>query len=407
MFFAQLGVRNVQSYSNNMYICRRMKKTGILVTALLMGGTLQAQQAQVTLDKGLTITSADEKYSITVKPRLSNLIEADWDNDGHHAGTDLVVNKARLALSGHVFSKQLTYSLQFGFSKGDTKSPLANHTNIIRNAIIYYQPSPAWKFGFGQAKINANRAHMNSSQNLEFTSRSITDGAFELDRDYGIFLEHNRHLGGSADWKFLGSITSGEGRNYGKSANSGLAYTARVELYPFGKFTATSEGDLKGEEHPHLMVGVAVSYNDRAVRTGGQGGNLWVDGGTRSMKGYFADMVFKYQGFALAADVMGRNADTPVVDKQYIYKGWGYNVQGSYTWQGKWALALRNANLFPAEEIRPLVGYKTSNQSTLAVTRYIVDHRVKIGADVSYTHRSEATEVYNRWQLRCVAELGF
>lgn len=69
------------------------------------------------------------------------------------------------------------------------------------------------------------------------------------------------------------SITTGDGRNFRLSTNSGLAYTARVELFPLGRFKAlgdVTEGDFEREETPKLMIAGAYSYNDRAARIQGE-----------------------------------------------------------------------------------------------------------------------------------------
>ena len=53
-----------------------------------------------------------------------------------------------------------------------------------------------------------------------------------------------------------------------------------------------------------------------------------------------------------------------------------------------------------------MVGYKNFNQTTVAVTKYLIGHNLKLQADASYNHRADAADAYNRWQLRFVLEAG-
>lgn len=205
----------------------------------------------------------------------------------------------------------------------------------------------------------------------------------------------------------------GEGRNWGKSSSqSGFAYSGRLELFPLGSFKGKGEafeGDYEHEEQPKLMLGGGISYNDKATRLNGQTGDFLPNGETRSLKSYFADLVFKYRGFAFAADFMGRACSDPLFDaapETAIFAGKGVNVQASYMLPKHWSLALRNATLFPDEEICPVVGYKQFNQTTLGITKYLMGHNFKVQADASYNHRTEALAGYDRWQFRFVLEVG-
>ena len=52
------------------------------------------------------------------------------------------------------------------------------------------------------------------------------------------------------------------------------------------------------------------------------------------------------------------------------------------------------------------MGYKNYNQTTVAVTKYLIGHSLKVQADASYNHQSEALLPYNRWEFRFQVELG-
>ena len=366
---------------------------------------------EVSAGNGVTIASKDENYSLTIKARMAGGIGLDFDEEGGLTNTNFALQKARLNLSGCLVSKKLTYSLQFGFAPADTKVLPNGNASFVRDAVLHYKPNSHWQLSFGQTKVKANRAHMTSSQLLAFTGRSIDDGPFQQDRDFGFFAEYSHKLTGNAHVAVKGSVTSGEGRDYGVTQKSGLSYNARLELYPFGQFEgggAFSEIDLAHEQTPKLMLGGAFTYNDRAKRIGGQTGAHTADGRGHDLNQFYADLAFKYQGFALQADLMGRHTTQPVISADnYIYKGIGYNFQASYNLPcRKWTMALRNSTLVPDSDVRGLVGYKRDNQTTAALTYHLLDNRVKVQAEASYNYQSESTKAYNRWQCGMVLELG-
>ena len=56
--------------------------------------------------------------------------------------------------------------------------------------------------------------------------------------------------------------------------------------------------------------------------------------------------------------------------------------------------------------MQPIVGYKKYTQTTLAVTKYLIGHSLKIQADASYNSKRASVEPDDRWQLRFQVELG-
>ena len=367
----------------------------------------------IEVGKGVSFQARNKTFGMTMRARMQSLLEFDLDEDFHHTMTDAEVKRIRLNFEGYVLSPKLLYSIQLGFAPNDMKTAPNGNSNVVRNAILFYKPNSHWNFGVGQAKIKANRAHSTSSSALEFADRSIVDGQFQLDRDFGFFAESYYTLAASFDVAAKASITMGEGRNWGKSSSqSGFAYMGRLELFPLGSFKGKGEafeGDYEHEEHPKLMLGGAFSYNDKATRLNGQTGDFLPTGETRSLKSYFADVVFKYRGFAFAADFMGRACSQPLFPNEpetSIFVGKGVNVQASYMLPKHWSLALRNATLFADEKIRPAVGYKQFNQTTLGITKYLMGHNFKVQADASYNHRTEAITGYDRWQFCFVLEVG-
>lgn len=391
-----------------------MKAISIIPLCVLLAIPIciQAQEkgAKVNfkIGDGVTVSSANEKFSLNLKADFSAGVNFDVDKDEDVRSTSFNIVKARLNLSGNLLGPKLTYSLQFGFSPADTKTLPNGNSSFVRDAVIHYKPNSHWQLSFGQTKVKANRAHITSSQLLTFVGRSIVDGPFQQDRDFGVFAEFNHSLIGKSHIAIKGSVSSGEGRDFGITRKSGFNYNGRLEIFPMGRFTDKgefSEIDLIHEPTPKLMIAGAFSYNDRALRLGGETGAISTDGG-HDLHQYYADIAFKYQGFTLHADFMGRYTERPIISAdQFIYKGLGYNTQINYNFpRRKWTLAARFSSLIPHREVRIAAGYKQQQQTTLAATYHLNGYKLKAQAEASYNNRIEALTPYNRWQFGVIIE---
>ena len=367
----------------------------------------------IEVGRGITFRPRNNLFEMTLRFRMQNMVGLSFDRDFSLTQTEARVKRLRLRFDGYIYSPKLVYSIQLGFTAYDAEVLPNGNMNIVRDAIVYYVPNARWNIGFGQTKIKANRARINSSSALQFVDRSIVNSQFNLDRDFGLFGEYNMHEGEGFNLSAKGSVTLGEGRNWGSTSNGGMIYMGRLELYPLGRFSAKGdllEGDFDYEEQVRILLAGAYAYNHKATRLQGPRGAVMPDGATRNLGSYFVDFILKYRGFAFYTDFMGRTCDEPLFDEDtnaFVYKGSGVNIQTSYLFNNKWEVALRNSTLLPDAEVRPLAGYRSWNQTTLGVTRYIIGHSLKVQADLSYNHRSESlTPNYNRWELRFQVELG-
>ena len=350
-------------------------------------GELLAQlrnMPNIEIGKGITFRPKNDWFELTMRFRMQNLLALSFDDDFTLTKTEARVKRLRLRFDGYIYSPKLVYSVQLGFTSYDTEPLPGGDMNIVRDAIVYYVPNATWNIGFGQTKIKANRARINSSSALQFVDRSIVNSEFNLDRDFGFFGEYNMRHGEGFNLSAKGSVTLGEGRNWGSSPTGGLAYTGRLELYPLGRFKSKGdviEGNYEFEERVKILLAGAYSYNHKASRLKGQRGA-----------------------------VMGRSCSDPLFSPEtgaFVYNGQGLNVQTSYLFNKKWEIALRNSTLFPDSEVQPLAGYRNWNQTTLGITRYIIGHSLKVQADMSYNTRSRSIDPnYNRWEIRFQLELG-
>ncbi len=268
-------------------------------------------------------------HELTMRFRMQNLLALSFDDDFTLTKTEARVKRLRLRFDGYIYSPKLVYSVQLGFTSYDTEPLPGGDMNIVRDAIVYYVPNAAWNIGFGQTKIKANRARINSSSALQFVDRSIVNSEFNLDRDFGLFGEYNPLRGEGFNLSAKASVTLGEGRNWGSSPTGGLAYTGRLELYPLGRFKSKGdviEGNYEFEERVKILLAGAYSYNHKASRLKGQRGAVMPGDATRNLGSYFVDFILEYRGFAFYTDFMGRSCSDPLFSPEtgaFVYNGAG------------------------------------------------------------------------------------
>ncbi|WP_050977555.1 hypothetical protein [Nitritalea halalkaliphila] len=243
--------------------------------------------------------------------------------------------------------------------------------------------------GFGQVKLPGNRQRVISSGNLQFADRSIVNGLLTLDRDFGLYTYYTvpQKLTGQQVWQVKTAITSGDGRN-ALAINNGLAYTGRLEWLPFGYFSNNgdySEGDIEFEPRPKLSLGFTYSANQKAVRTQGQLGAELFE--ARNLNSLIADMMFKYQGWALMSEYMQRNSPDPITtneagDIRLVVVGRGINTQLSRMVGPRLELAARYAYVVPNQN--PSAIRQRVDEGLLGATKYLNGHRIKVQANVGY-----------------------
>ncbi|MGV3611630.1 MAG: porin [Fluviicola sp.] len=376
----------------------------ILFFSTLLIGTSLFSQKKIDLSiltkpqKGIEFVGKDSLFSMRIQFRMQNraaFLTRD-DKDFSAGSYEFRVRRLRLKLEGFVYSPKLTYKVQLAFSRGDMdwdmtqESNVNTSVNIVRDAVVYYEPWKDIKFGFGQTKLPGNRQRVISSGDQQFADRSIVNATFNMDRDFGFFgsYKHN-YFGVSA------SLTSGEGRN-STGSNSGLSYTGRAEVLPFGAFADKNdyqEGDLAREQKPKLSIGASYNFNDDAVRAGGQlGRDLYTK---TDMETFSLDLLFKYKGFALYSEFMQRNCSNPItftsdsLTIQPVFAGYGFLQQVSYLFKSNWEIALRYAEVTPFSSVYnnpdfTSVNLKKNQEFQLGVTKYLYGHRVKVQGNILY-----------------------
>jgi phosphate-selective porin OprO and OprP len=369
--------------------------------------------------RGFGLVTKDSTFSLNFQFRMQNRAtyvsksESDFDPESF----EFRVRRLRFKFEGFVYNPKLTYYIQLSVSRGDMDWRVADNSvinsspNIVRDAVIYYSPSKRVRFGFGQTKLPGNRQRVISSGDQQFVDRSIVNATFNIDRDFGFFAQYTGNF-----VNLRGALTSGEGRNAlperASPANNGLAYTGRIELLPLGKFTGTNdymEGDLEREPKPKISAALTYSYNDQAVRVGGQLGNdLFA---ARSISNLSADVLFKYNGWSFYNEYMKRDANNPITENgtrtRHIFVGEGYLSQLSYLFKNNFEVAGRVSQINPSSDIETIE--MQVRQAEFGVTKYLVGHRLKIQANILHQSRHNLeTSSYDGglWSALFQVELG-
>lgn len=363
--------------------------------------------------KGLGLTSPDSIFQLNIRFRMQNRATFNHFEDGEES-IDAQVRRLRLRFDGYVGNPQFMYSIQLSFAPEDVgEIEDGKNINIIRDAVVVYKPNSHWDFSFGQTKLPGNRQRLNSSGGLQLTDRSINNARFNIDRDFGLQIHNTNEFEDKFSYNFRTAISMGEGRNWTDNNDTGLALTGKAEIYPFGAFKKTGayfEGDLMREEKPKLMLSGAYSQNNQAKRERGQTGQELFD--SRTIRSAFADLIFKYDGWAFMSAFMTRMTNDPLTinpedvnDVRYVFVGKGIDFQGSYLFRNNYEIIGRYSNQWVDDEIRMFE--PNTQQFSLGLTKYIWEHAFKLQAEATYETRDYfLDEDTNNWYVRFQVEIG-
>lgn len=344
---------------------------------------------------GVVFQSADSNTRVLMRFRMQNwatyTTRTQFDDDERDlsAGTmDFVTRRTRVRFGGSLFDPRLTFNLQLSFSRSDMDWTDTQFPNVIRDAMVFWNFDKNLQIGFGQTKLPGNRQRVISSADLEIPDRSIVNGAFNLDRDFG-FQGFWRPVHGDVIVNLRGAVSSGDGRNQPAIPGGGLAYTGRVEVLPLGAFTNGGdyfEGDLMRESKPKVSIGVSYQHNENQTKTRGSLGRALY--AQRTADVLYADILLKYQGFSLYSEYAQRNADNPVTykdttkkDYAAIFVGTGYMAQATYVFPSMWNVGVRYAVVDAGNQLAGLSEYTKQTNIAGVLGYYINKHRIKANVE--------------------------
>lgn len=404
-----------------------MKKL-LFITVLLLSLMSFAQEAKIqekttdkkvdlksyyNSDKKLGFTQHDSLFQVNIGFRIQS--RAGYQKaEGETGVVEGEIRRMRLKLDGFVYNPKFGYKVELGFSAGDLGViKVGNNENVILDGVLFYKPTKNWTIAFGQTKLPGNNQRVVSSGSLEFTDRTINNSKFNIDRDFGVFIDYSKESPTSFAYALKGALTKGEGRNWVKTEDDGVALTGKVELFPLGSFTKSGshfEGDLLREKTPKLMLSGSFSQNNNARRAQGQLGSELFE--KRTIQSLFFDTMLKYNGWAASASYMSRMSDNPITvnplditKTQAVFVGHGIDTQLSYVFPSKYQIAGRYSIQSVDNEIHTFT--PNTDEYAVSFSKYILDHKLKVQTECSYENKTYFSgNTTGSWYVRFQVEIG-
>lgn len=344
------------------------------------------------LGKGFTLTSADEKFQLSLGGRIQTRYTF-TDGEVNSLTPDSSrweVRRMKVWLNGYAYTTDLSYLLQLDFVQGGS-------TRIIDHAYFNYRFLDEVQLLAGQTKVPFGRQWLNSSGSQQFVDRSLTSDTFRPGYDTGVKLGGDL-FGGLSTYE-IGAY-GGAGQSATRAANGDnttTAIAARVTANPFGKMPY-SEVDFDNSAKPLLSIGAnyygntlkktgATSFEANNVTLAGTSGWLGRSAGQFNatekvgIDSYGVDAAFKWQGlFALGEYLYGRAEGD---DSGSKLRAHGWFAQAGYCIIPKTLeVAARYSFVDPDRE--------ASNDQrvdvTGAVSYYFNKHNLKLQGDITNAH---------------------
>lgn len=383
-----------------------MKKILALSMLVILGITSFAQiNYKGSFGKGIRFETEDGSFGLKIGVR----VQPRWDfvvteQDGvDHFEQQAWVARGRLKFDGFMVNPDLRYKIEFDVVGG-----------YVRDAMVKYRFAKHSDLWFGQGKLPGNRERVVSSGNLQFVNRSIFNNYYNIDRDVGIQFHHFFEVGEKFIVKDMWALSTGTGIR-DKQFKPEPSLTGKIELLPMGEFTgkgAYISGDLKRESSLKMAIAFGADYNMGSYKNLSHIGTV-LDA-NRDVLTLNADILLKLKGWSFMGEwgmrslpTSSENAviyDDNALATEAYYTGWGMNAQTGYLFKNNWEVSLRYAFTTPDDLIeKELISYNFYEQQTdhtIGVSKYIVGHKLKIQADITYRERAvSANQTLGRLQM--------
>lgn len=370
----------------------------------------------------LKIVAKDSSFSMNFSARFQGLYTTNWISTGEDQaflsdGSSMMIRRSRLKFNGFAYSPRLRYKMEFGLSNRDMAGAsifTSNAPRLILDAVLQWNFYKNFELWAGQTKLPGNRERVISSGDLQFVDRSLLNSRFNIDRDVGIQLRHNFNPSGEWIIREIFAISQGEGRNVTTGNVGGYQYTTRLEVLPFGYFTANGDyvgSDLQREPFPKLSVAGGFDHNADAVKTRSNSGTYMVtDSGYHqtNITTVFIDAMFKYSGFSFMGEFVNRSAEEPIARNEdgtltgeVVNVGNGINLQAGYLLKNNMEFAGRYTKI----GLDQITGVGREQQYTLAISKFFAAHKLKIQSDISYLDSKNDTT--NQFLYRLQFDIHF
>lgn len=362
-----------------------------------------APRVRIAAGRGLTVESADQRVSLTVRGFVQGRVTVDVPTPAMSGAevtptTLFAVRRARVILAGTLLGPTLSYQVHFGLAPQDfaAGSPLFD-------AFVTWAPLRDLSVRVGQFFVPFNRNRWISITRQMMLERPIATNELNLDRDIGLQLFSNDLGGLGGRLSYALGVFSGAGRNR-LDADYGLLYVARVGVNPLGRFDDhDSEWDL-ARSGPRLALGVAGAFNHRASTYATTGLGATPDANRYDRAHFTGDLLFKARGFALQFEGLARWSLTPTGLASATRPGWGYTVQASYVTPVKLGVGARWSQIFAMPAAMDTTAFRDGYEVGGIIAYHALDGALTVGID--YTLRDENV-AYPRHEVRAQVQAMF
>lgn len=357
------------------------------------------QEPLVGYKKGFFIQSQDGRFKLKIQGRVQARYTHEFldEQDDRMAFS---IPRARLTLSGHAFTENLTYKFQSDFGKGNVS---------LKDFYADYRFVPGWlHLRVGQYKRPFSRQQLTSSGQLEFVDRAITDRYFGAGRDIGLAI-HNDYEKSPAFEYALG-VFNGTGDQSHLSGNVAVDLATGEGKIESGRFS-----NVPARLHPALVT--RVGYNHGGIKgyreadleggplrfaIGGSGlMDLNADGDDSSGIEGEVDYIVKAHGFSTSGAAYVSSAQSGPGFSDQAFQAVGFHLQAGYVIADIIQPAVRYARIAPKgpdNDLQEILG---------GLSVYFHEHDVKWqtdgGALLSQVPGGGRTDFLVRSQL----QLGF
>lgn len=344
---------------------------------------------------GVTITGADDTYSLTLRGRVQlreGVYASAPDEEGARDATMITqIYTTRLWFSGFVLNPDTKYLLQLAVSPRDFRD---GAISPIFDAYLDLTQNPNLSVRVGQLFVPFDRLRTIRESTLQMVDRPRVVSELTLDRDIGAYA-YSDHLGGEeSPVAYRLGVFGGSGIHQLDAHPPGGMGVGRLELRPLGEIDDDSEGDLDRRDAPGLALGLAAAYDLGSTRARGTTSTVY-QVGTADYLHLAADAVFKWHGFAWESELVLRDAArdswTGALDDgtrvtEYSRSGWGFVSQPSLMLSDEVELSARYARLAASHGTDPTFvddAADHANELGLGVSEYINGHRFKVQQGVT------------------------
>ncbi|HVZ31154.1 MAG TPA: hypothetical protein VG963_01935, partial [Polyangiaceae bacterium] len=343
--------------------------------------------------RGLTVTSADGNNQFNVRARVQ--MAASMGKTGDDTTVEAQIRTLRLYVTGNVLRPELKYLIQFAFGAGDFDKDSASP---IFDAYVEYVKLRDFNVRAGQYFVPFDRARTIREFALQFVDRQSVVRELSLDRDVGLMFSSQDLFGLGGRLAYNAFVGGGDGRNRIATSSKagpqkpGVLLVGRLTLRPFGPMDDDQEADLTRGHSPRMALGVAGGYNFASDRDKSTFGNTYTLG-TFDYAHAASDLVFKFRGLSLLAEILYRKANreshTGMVSGQMLTErsrsGYGYFVQGGQMLTRRFEVVARWEELKGTDRALKDVAKASGRTLGGGINLYVNAHFFKLQSDYFYT----------------------